>query len=62
MTMHFKVKTIDSVLVSLTLNSVYRDGFTELAKLAAAALVIPMSTADGVFCHDKNGPTQLTQN
>ena len=46
MTMHFKEKTIDSVLASLTSNSVYRDSFTELAKLAAAALVIPMSTAD----------------
>ena len=42
----FQRKGSNSVLASLTSNSVYRDSFPELAKLAAAALVIPMSTAD----------------
>ena len=42
----FKGKDITSVLASLTSNSVYKDSFPELAKLAAAALVVPMSTAD----------------
>ena len=64
MTAHFKEKGIDSVLASLTSNSVYRDSFPELAKLAAAALVIPMSTADCERGNEQNqnGTTELPKN